>query len=227
MKKILLFLLLGLALAPAAFSQARAGGNLSSTDYTPGGTDSRNTGFGVKGGYSLSNFFGAGNSIFPNRDNLNTYQAGLYGQFGLNDFSSVQVELLYSRKGIRYTYPGAGLNDLRLDYLSLPILYVGNITNNFSFHVGPELSLLTKVNANGQSLDIKTYGFNSFDVSGLLGLEYRIGPARIGARYDLGLAPIFSNSAYRNSSYLASAGTTMDRVTNQTFQIYLGVGFTQ
>ena len=59
MKKTLLFLLLAVASAPAAFSQARPGGELSSKDYTGGGTtSSRNTGFGFKAGYNLNSLRG-------------------------------------------------------------------------------------------------------------------------------------------------------------------------
>lgn len=193
---------------------------MSSKDYTGGGTtDSRNTGFGVKGGYSLSNFFGDGKDAFPKRDNLNTFHAGVYGQLGFNNFSSVQIELLYSRKGIRFD-DGSGQSDLRLDYLSLPILYVGNVTENISFHIGPEISLLTKVNSNGKDLDLKANGFNSVDFSGVAGVEARVGPARVGARYDLGLARVLSDGTYIGAPSSA-------RITNQTIQLYVGIGLTQ
>ena len=74
--------------------------------------------------------------------------------------------------------------------------------------------------ANGQDLDIKTYGFNSVDFSGVAGLEARIGPARVGARYDLGLARVLSDGKYIGSS-------TSGRITNQTLQLYVGIGLTQ
>ncbi|WP_210521295.1 outer membrane beta-barrel protein [Hymenobacter terricola] len=226
MKKTLLFLLLAVATAPAAFAQARPGGSLSSKDYTGGKTtDSRNTGFGVKGGYSLSNFYGGGQDAFNGRSSLNTFHAGVYGQFGFNDFSSVQVELLYSRKGIRSNYNNAGLSDLRLDYLSLPILYVGNITDNISFHIGPEVSLLTKVSAYGKDLDLNDNGFNNFDIAGVAGLEARIGPARVGARYDLGLARVIKEG--RSFSPLIGATGNDTKFHNQTFQVYVGIGLTQ
>ena len=224
MKKTLLLLLLAFASTTTAFSQARPGGTLTSKDYTGGGTtNSRNTGFGVKGGYSLSNFFGDGKDAFKNRDNLNTYHVGAYGQFGFNNFSSVQVEVLYSRKGIRYDNPT--LSDFRLDYISVPVLYVGNVTDAFSFHIGPEVSLLTKVNSNGNNLDIKANGFNSVDVGGLFGLEYRVGPARVGARYDLGLARVLDNGTVFKTA--STPNPTAGRITNQTLQLYLGIGFTQ
>lgn len=223
MKKTLLFLLLAVASSPAAFAQARAGGATSSKDYTGGGTtDSRNTGFGIKGGYSLSNFYGNGKDLIPGRDNLNTYHAGVYGQFGLNNFSSVQVELLYSRKGARYNNGSNNKTDLRLNYLSLPVLYVGNITDNISFHLGPQLSLLTKVLNDGKDEDLKANGYNSLDLGAVAGLEARIGPARVGARYDLGLSRIKQDD-------VKYTGTTGDKSSlhNQTFQVYVGIGLTQ
>ena len=97
MKKTLLFLLLALTSTTAAVAQARPGGTLSSKDYTGGkSNDSGNTGFGVKGGYNFSRPYG---DEIPNGTAYHNYHVGLYGQFGFNNFSSVQVELLYNRKG--------------------------------------------------------------------------------------------------------------------------------
>ena len=224
MKKSLLFLLLAVASSPAAFAQARAGGATSSKDYTGGGTtDSRNTGFGIKGGYSLTNFYGTGKDIIPGRDNLNTYHAGVYGQFGFNSFSSVQVELLYSRKGARYNNGSNNKTDLRLNYLSLPILYVGNVTENISFHIGPQLSLLTKVLNDGKDLDLKANGYNSLDFGGVAGLEARVGPARVGARYDLGVSRIRKDDA----QYVGVFTGDKSSFHNQTLQVYVGIGLTQ
>lgn len=228
MKKIFLLLLLGLASAPAAFSQARAGGNLSSKDYEGnqgGGNNSRNTGIGIKGGYNLSNLRGDGKDIFKSRDNINTYHAGVYGQYGFTNFASVQLELLYSRKGFRND-PGTGLSDTQLNYLSIPVLFVGNITDNISFHVGPQLSLLTKVNADGKDLDIKGNGFNSTDISAVIGAEARIGPARVGVRYDLGFANIYKDGT--TLTYVSnSPKISNNSIHNQTFQVYVGIGITQ
>jgi hypothetical protein len=218
MKKTLLFLLLAVASGPAAFAQAAPGGSQSSKDYTGGAvTESGNTGFGVKGGYSLSNFRGDGADGIDGRKSLNNFHAGVYGQFGFNDFSSVQVELLYSRKGVEFNDgTGGGKQELRLDYLSVPVLYVGNITENISFHVGPQLSLLTKIKSAGEDLDIEENGFNSLDLGGVAGLEARVGPARIGARYDLGFSKLLEDSSFSDGD-----------VRNNTFQVYVGIGITQ
>jgi hypothetical protein len=228
MKKFLLFLLLAVASTPAAFAQARAGGELSSKDYTGGGTtDSRNTGFGVKGGYNLSNAYGDGTKSHD-FSTANTFHAGVYGQFGFNEFSSVQVELLYSRKGFTGTTGSSttptstSSMDTRLDYLELPILYVGNITETISFHLGPQISLLTKVKEGDKDIALADNGYNSVDYGAVGGLEARLGPARIGARYDLAFGKIYDESDAK-----IIARNIKDRVSNGTFQVYVGIGITQ
>jgi hypothetical protein len=224
MKKTFLFMLLAMASSSAAFAQARSGGSTTSKDYT-GGTaaDSRNTGFGIKGGYSLSNFYGSGKDFFPgSRNNLHTFHAGAYGQFGFDSFSSIQVELLYSRKGIQTDNGNAGKSNLRLDYFSLPVLYVGNVTENISFHIGPEISLLTKVKNGDKNEDLGANGYNSIDFGGVAGLEARIGPARLGVRYDLGLGRVIKE----NTVVVGSKGTDSS-IRNQTLQVYVGIGLSQ
>ena len=206
MKKIFLFLLLAEASTSTAFAQARAGGNMSSKDYTGGGTtQSRNTGFGVKGGYNLNSLRGddvtnraAKKAI--SRNAYSGFHAGMYGQLGLNEFSSVQAELLYSRQGFGGdTGVGNATETFNLDYLSLPILYVGNFTENLSFHVGPQASLLINASRAGASLALAENGFSSFDYGGAAGLEARIGPARVGARYNLSLGKLFKEPTSSSS----------------------------
>lgn len=225
MKKTLLFLFLAMASAPAVFAQARPGGTLSSKDYTGGGvTDSRNTGFGIKGGYSLSGV--RGDDIKGiDRDTRSGFHAGVYGQFGLNEFSSIQAELLYSRQGFgANTAANGGKQAFKLDYISLPIMYVGNFTENLSFHVGPQASLLINAN-NGQTLDLEQNGFNSFDFGGVGGLEARVGPARIGARYNLSLGKIFEDGG--SATNLVGSQFANSKIYNNLFQVYVGIGFTQ
>ncbi|MFD1468473.1 outer membrane beta-barrel protein [Hymenobacter caeli] len=227
MKNLLLTLLLTSATAPAAMAQARAGGNLSSKDYTGGAvTDSRNTGFGVKGGYNLSSIYGSGKDLFK-PDALSAFHGGVYGQFGFNQFSSVQIELLYSRKGYLTHYPAFGQQTTHLDYLQLPVLYVGNFTKNLSFHVGPQVALLTQTKVAGQDYAIAAGGFNSLDYGAVAGLEARIGPARLGVRYDLGLGNVYKDGVSVKYNGTTVADLASSNIHNQTFQVYLGLGFTQ
>lgn len=225
MKKNLLFLLLALASSTAAFAQARPGGALSSKDYTGGKTtESGNTGFGVKGGYNFASVYGKGVS---NTSAYHGFSGGLYGQFGFNNFSSVQVELLYNRKGYNNetTIANSGsspiaYNGTKLDYIELPLLYVANLTNNFSVHVGPQVSLLINAKQGDKSYDLKGSGFNSIDYGGIVGAAFRVGPARIGARYDLSFGKLYDTSKNYN-------GATLPPVHNQVAQVYVALGLRQ
>ncbi|MBD2767511.1 PorT family protein [Hymenobacter sp. BT664] len=226
MKKTLLFSVLALVYSTAAFAQARPGGSLSSVDYTGGAvTESRNTGFGIKGGYNLNGL--RGNDIKGiARNSRDDFHAGLYGQFGFNNFSSIQAEILYSRQGFEANSgPNNGRQAFRMDYLTLPVMYVGNITETISFHVGPQVSLLTNIRRENEALDISKNGFNSLDYGGVGGLEARLGPARLGARYNLSLGKVFKDGPSETGLVAAQFGNS--KVYNNLVQVYLGIGFTQ
>ncbi|GAA4361118.1 hypothetical protein GCM10023185_27980 [Hymenobacter saemangeumensis] len=227
MKKILLFILLAAVSSPAAFAQARAGGELSSKDYTGGGTtQSRNTGFGVKGGYNLSGL--RGDDIKGiDRNSRSDFHTGIYGQFGFNEFASAQLEALYSRQGFSAnTGPNGSRQTYKMDYLSVPLMFVGNVTETLSFHVGPQVSLLVKAEEEGKDLDFDSNGLNSFDFGGVLGAEARVGPARVGARYVGSLGKIFGDNGAKVAN-LASGKFTNSDLYNNVFQLYIGIGFTQ
>lgn len=225
-----LFLLLGLALATGP--QALAQGGLTSKDYDNGatGTESRNTGFGIKGGYNTSNISGSGADLFPNKNSLAAFNAGAYAQFGFTNFASLQIELLYIRKGY-HTDAGTTAtgtpytaHDTRLDYFELPVLLVGNLTETLSVHVGPQISVLTKVLNDGKNLDLNANGYNTLDYGLVGGAEARLGLGRLGVRYDLSLADIYKTGAavqYGNTALMVTDG----RVRNQSIQMYLGIGY--
>ena len=239
MKKTLLFLMLAVASASSAFAQARPGGSESSKDYTGGGvTDSRNTGFGFKAGYNFSalrgddiNFAGTSSKIdFTSRSG---YHAGVYGQFGFNEFASVQIEALYSSQGFTANTGGTSAaptaQTYDMAYLSVPVMFVGNFTETLSFHVGPQVSLLTNVRRESNSLGISENGFNSLDYGGVVGLEARLGPARVGARYNGGLGKIFGDNI--PASPTPGSGIRQEfansKLYNNVVQLYVGIGFTQ
>jgi hypothetical protein len=225
MKTALFTLALGLALAPAVHAQQGPGVG-SSTDYAASdGTESRNTGFGIKGGYNLASIQGTGTSLFTNRDNLKDFHAGVYGQFGFNNFASLMVELLYSRKGYRTDYLGTATRDTRLDYLELPILFVGNLTETLSIHVGPQVSLLTNVRNGDATVSIGDGGFNSLDYGAIAGAEARLGFAKLGARFDWSLGKVYKDGAVVRYNSATGAAIGDNNIRNQVFQVYLGLGF--
>lgn len=220
-------LLLFASLAATGAAHAQVKGLPSASDYSEGSsTTSRNTGFGIKGGLSYSDLKGSGTSIFTSRDQLKTFHAGVYGQHGFTHFASLQVELLYSRKGFQSTAPAtSSQQDNRLDYLALPVLFVGNITETLSFHLGPQVSLLTSARSGGQDLDVSQSGYQRFDVGGVLGAEARLGPARLGVRYDLSFANLYKDGASLTyNGQPLSTLVTDPNIRNSVLQVYLGLG---
>ena len=232
MKNLLLTLGLALATGPQALAQ----GGLTSTDYDNGatGTESRNTGFGIKGGYNVSYLKGSQVDLFPNANSLAAFNAGVYGQFGFTNFASLQIELLYSRKGYHTdasapstanAYPAF---DTRLDYVELPILFVGNITETLSIHFGPQAGVLTKVLQGSNNQDLNANGYNSLDYGAVGGVEARLGLGRLGVRYELSLANVYKDGTvvrYNGAPITLSGAGTNGNIHNQTFQVYLGIGF--
>lgn len=200
---------------------------MSSTNYSPGTSDSRNNGFGVKAGFNLADLRGGDKGAYKDLSSLKSYHAGVYAQFGLNEKVSIQPEFLFTRKGFdaqQFSISGTNVGqangqvrETRLDYIQVPVLFVYNILDNISLHVGPQASLLVKAKYAGEERQISSVGLNSLEYGVVGGVEARVGPARVGARYDLGLSDIY------NDPKDAGAGA-YDNVKNGVFQVYLGVG---
>lgn len=223
MKKLFLFLSI-CSFGFAAMAQQSVDGVRSSTDYAPSTSDSRNNGFGIKGGLNLIDLHGSDTENYSDLSNLKTYHVGVYAQFGLNDKVSIQPEILFSRKGFddRASSTGSTNNpvrETRLDYVQVPVLFVYNFLDNVSVHVGPQASLLVRVKDQDVEKSIDGAGFHSLDYGVVGGLEARVGPARLGARYDLGLAKIYDDPS-------ASGRQAFSNVKNGAFQVYVGIGFT-
>ena len=226
MKNTSLLLAFLLASITAAHAQERVDGVRSSTDYNPSTSDSRNNGFGVKGGFNLADLRGGDKDAYKNLESLKSYHVGLYAQFGINDKVSIQPEFLFTRKGFdaQQFDPVTGVaagqqRKTHLDYVQIPVLFVYNVTDNVSLHVGPQASLLVRAKYGDEERGISDAGLNSLDYGVVGGVEGRIGPARVGARYDLGLADIYKDPKGTGSD-------AYDNVKNGVFQVYLGIGFT-
>ncbi|QHJ08041.1 porin family protein [Hymenobacter busanensis] len=225
MKKIaLLFSLCGL-LSIGAHAQHGVEGIRKSTDYqtTP---ESRNNGFGIKGGWSSSDFRGDDKGNYTNDANRQNFHAGFYYQFGLSPKASIQSEALYSRQGFKAasTYrANTATYETQLDYLQVPVMFVYNFVDNVSIHVGPQVSLLVNVKENKKAVNIADKNYNSLDYGGVFGVEGRVGPARVGGRYVLGLADIYNDAKSDSPANFDK----LDNIKNGVIQVYVGIGFSQ
>ncbi|MBC6697261.1 porin family protein [Hymenobacter sp. BT190] len=227
MKKITVLLALCFASFTAVQAQQTPGGSQSSTNYAPGTSDSRNNGFGVKAGFNLSDLRGGDKGAYKQLESLKSYHAGVYAQFGLNDKVSIQPEFLFTRKGFdaeQFAISGSNVGqangqvrETRLDYLQVPVLFVYNVLDNVSLHVGPQASLLVQAKYAGEERQISSVGLNSLEYGVVGGVEARVGPARVGARYDLGLSDIYNDPK-------DAGADAYDNVKNGVFQVYLGIG---
>ena len=223
MKKLLLLF----TFCAAAFSASAQDGPIgvrSSTDYGFGSSDSRNNGFGIKAGFNLADLRGQDKGAYQDLESLKSYHAGVYAQFALNEKFSIQPEFLFSRKGFNAQafdlvtgQPAGSKEETRLDYLQVPVLLVYNIVDNVSLHVGPQVSLLVNAKYAGRERSISDVGLNSLEYGVVGGVEARVGPARLGARYDLGLADIYNDPQ-------DAGADAYDNVKNGVFQVYLGIG---
>lgn len=209
MKKLVtaLFLLL---YTFAAQAQEGGGPTAQQQDHNLlSGLSGPNSGFGVKGGVNFAEINGSDKELLGNIDRYTTWHAGLFLQFALSDFFSIQPEALYSRRGYER-------NDstFRFDYIEVPILAVFNLTDNVSIHLGPQISTMVQAHEEDKEVDLKRY--NTFDYGVAAGFEGRISRFRLGARYSLGLADLIkTDKAGRDVNQDIKAGA---------IEVYLGIG---
>ncbi len=109
--------------------------------------------YGVKGGLSVSTYEGQLNGPYP-AGHKPGFAAGALAAYGLSDHTAVQLEVLYSQKGVfvdNYTYtvrtPQANFNSWRyrstLAYLDVPVLIKlnsGEANRGFYMEAGPQVS---------------------------------------------------------------------------------------
>lgn len=144
--------------------------------------------FGLKAGGNYSNFTGASFDT----EGLPGFHGGLVVNFKLTDKWSVQEEFLYSTQGakIKANFFGAN-NDLKLSYMSVPILAKYHSNTGFYAEIGAQANMLVE--------DAKNTGFDDFadkiDAGAVAGLGYQFkaGPVKglgIGARYYQGFMDV-------------------------------------
>ena len=108
--------------------------------------------YGVKGGFSLSSYTGGGDTGSSTGFKPG-FTAGVLVNYGLSDMTSVQIEGLYSQKGVfidQANYTGTPLNTYNgqqyrstLSYIDVPVLFkvnTGDEGKGLFFELGPQAS---------------------------------------------------------------------------------------
>jgi hypothetical protein len=169
---------------------------------------------GAKLGANLTKIEGV---KFSNAYELN-YHLGAFAEIDFNKNWGIQPELFFSQttskvdSGFSTVYEEAPSSliktDVKLNYLSIPVLLRINAGSFLTFHVGPQFSIL--VNHDENLLNNGKDAFKKGDLAAVLGAQVNISKLRIYGRYNIGLANI-------------SDVDNPNKWKNQ--QIQLGVGF--
>jgi hypothetical protein len=143
--------------------------------------------FGVKGGLNISTITNA-DVDGVNTKSLVGFHVGFFGEFMISNKFAIQPEVLYSAQGTELEFEGIS-GDLKLDYITIPVMAKYYVADAFSLELGPQIGFLVsaKAKSDGESEDVKDE-LKSTDVSLNFGLGYDITQNfMIGARYSLGL----------------------------------------
>ncbi len=147
---------------------------------------------GVKAGANYSNL----NSDF-NESGLTSYHFGAVLEFK-TPIIGIQPELIYSSQGAKVK----GLNDVKLDYIAVPIVLKFYITK-LSLEVGPQFSYL--VNENLSSQTVTDINKTDIGVLGGVGLKL-VGGLFTQARYVVGVTDNLNTGGGKNNVFQLSMG---------------------
>lgn len=180
---------------------------------------------GIKGGINFTNLY------VDDVDDENMkigFNAGVYHKIRFSENVALQPELLFTQKGAELHYDGnivtgSGSYRFNLNYLELPVLFVGNI-GSFHLHFGPYAGFLisTKikdVDDDGDVQDVEELDrddFNTFDLGLAGGLGFDFTGGTFGIRYNYGFKEIADQGI---------AGDVTSNSKNSTLQVYIGFGF--
>ena len=166
---------------------------------------------GIKGGTNLTKLSG---QSFDNGFKSG-YQLGGFMEIDFSKAIGIQPEVLFSESNGRTTSNLGGVltnlqsnQDVKLNYLSIPVLLRINANKMLTFVVGPQYSIL--VNPHETTLQNGQDAFKSGDFAMVGGLQINLAAFRIYGRYNVGLNNIndLSNQDKWNSQ-----------------QVELGIGF--
>jgi hypothetical protein len=142
---------------------------------------------GVKGGASINKITG---KSFKEQFTYG-YHVGGYVTIGLGKKLAFQPEVLFNQVNTDTSskfstiYQFNHINNIKLSYLSIPLLLNYNLSNLLALQVGPQFGIL--INQNKDLLQNGGDAFKSGDFSMLGGLQLKLLKFRLYGRYAIGL----------------------------------------
>lgn len=140
--------------------------------------------FGVKAGGNYSDFM---NADFGT-EGLPGFHAGAIVGFKINDKLSIQEEFLFSQQGAKLKGDFLGKQDIKLSYMSVPILLKYRTRSGFYIEAGAQSSFKIKEDVVGLSSGDFAKKLD-FGAAGGLGYQSKSGFG-IGARYVYGFSKV-------------------------------------
>ena len=147
------------------------------------------------------------------------YHLGGFAAIGLGDKFGLQPEVLYNQNTLRVdsSYTNAvnifqnGLTDVKLNYISIPILLNYKLIGKFiTLQAGPQFGIL--IDQNRSLLQNGGDAFKKGDFSLLGGVQVKLGPLRVNGRYVVGLnniSDISDGSKWKSQGFQLSAGIAL------------------
>ncbi|MEP6750769.1 MAG: porin family protein, partial [Bacteroidota bacterium] len=153
--------------------------------------------FGVKADFNLTNISGKGMASGYTAG----VQGGVYAERTFNNKWSIQPELLLSQNNTKrsddadfFTYYNDRGNpyaakDVKLAYISIPVMLKYNVTPAFSFLAGPQYGLLI---VDAESLITSNFNnsFKKSEFSANAGAQLNVGRVSIYGRYNQGFSNV-------------------------------------
>jgi hypothetical protein len=162
---------------------------------------------GVKGGVNLSKVEG---QSFKQGFNSG-YHLGGFAEIGLGKKFALQPEVLFNQYQTRYdtsfrqvyssAFSDASSGDVKLNYLSIPILLNYKLGSLLSIQAGPQFGVL--INKDQNLLQNGQSAFKNGDLSLLGGAQLSISKLRFSGRYAVGLNNI--NDIKNSNSWKSQA----------------------
>jgi hypothetical protein len=170
---------------------------------------------GVKGGANINQIEG---QSFDGTYKFG-YLVGGFAELNLNKTIGLQPELLWVQAKATTTqdfngfYGGFTGQNVSLNYLSIPVMFVWKPIPLFSFQLGPQFGVL--INQSGTLFENSQRAFKTGDVSAAAGIQFYLGHFRLGGRYFKGLENMGRSQINGTSN--------QDDWLNGGFQFYLGI----
>lgn len=179
--------------------------------------------FGIKGGAAAYQMTSEVGGVSNTSDPKIGFEAGIFGDFPINRILSIQPEVVFVQKGGEEASESIGTSSVTLNYVDVPLLLKINapldgIIKPYIFG-GPYAGYLLEATSESEGNNQEITEFLEELHYGLkVGLGLHIGSVVIDARYDMGVANLYTEDV--------SFGNTDTEVTLKTSGVVVSLGIT-